>query len=104
VRGSGGATSPGGAGLPHLDLAYFPARSAEPEVDFILSVGDRRIPLEVKYRRRLDELEDTQGLRAFLEKRANNAPFGILVTMTDDVRVRDPRIITVSLPSLLLLR
>jgi predicted AAA+ superfamily ATPase len=92
------------AGLPHLDLAHFPARSAKPEVDFILSVGDRRIPLEVKYRRRLDELEDTQGLRAFLEKRANNAPFGILVGMTDDARVRDPRIITVSLPSLLLLR
>ena len=67
-------------------------------------MGARRIPLEVKYRRRLDELEDTQGLRAFLEKRENNAPFGVLVTMTDDIRVRDPRIITVSLPSLLLLR
>lgn len=92
------------AGLPHLDLAHFPARATEPEVDFILTVGDRRIPLEVKYRRHLDELEDTQGLRAFLEKRANNAPFGVLVAMTDDVRVRDPRIITVSLPSLLLLR
>jgi predicted AAA+ superfamily ATPase len=33
-----------------LDIAHFPERSAEPEVDFILTVGEQRIPLEVKYR------------------------------------------------------
>jgi len=91
-------------GLPHLDLAHFPERSAEPEIDFVLTVGERRIPLEVKYREYIDVHRDTLGLRAFIEKAVYNAPFGILVTMHDDVSVPDPRIVAVSLPSLLLLR
>jgi predicted AAA+ superfamily ATPase len=92
------------AGIPHLDVAHFPERGAEPEVDFILTIGERRIPLEVKYRRRIDPLRDTLGLRAFLDKSVYNAPFGLLVTMDDDVMVNDPRIVCLSLPSLLLLR
>ena len=92
------------ADIPNLDLAHFPARGAEPEVDYILTIGDKRIPLEVKYRRRIDPLTDTLGLRSFLEKAHYNAPFGILVTMLDHVEIRDPRIIPVSLPSLLLMR
>ncbi len=91
-------------GIPHLDLAHFPERGAEPEVDFILTVGEYRIPLEVKYRQHIDPHRDTVGLRAFVEKKVYNAPFGILVTMHDDVNVLDPRIIVVSLPSLLLMR
>ena len=91
-------------GIPHLDIAHFPQRPTEPEVDYILTIGDKRIPLEVKYRRRIDPLRDTEGLRSFLEKVHYNAPFGILVTMLDDVEIRDPRIIAVSLPSLLLMR
>jgi hypothetical protein len=38
------------------------------------------------------------------EKTVYNAPFGVLVTLHDGVKVTDPRIVTVSLPSLLLLR
>jgi len=92
------------SGLPHLDLSHFPERGIEPEVDFVLTIGERRIPLEVKYRRRIDAHRDTLGLRAFLEKSVYNAPFGILVTMHDDVEIRDPRIVSVSLPSFLLMR
>jgi predicted AAA+ superfamily ATPase len=92
------------SGLPHLDLAHFPERTGEPEVDFVLTVGERRIPLEVKYRQRIDPLRDTLGLRSFLEKAHYNAPFGVLVTMHDQVTVSDPRIVTISLPSLLLMR
>jgi hypothetical protein len=44
------------------------------------------------------------ALDSFLEKSVYNAPFGILVTMDDKVTVPDPRIIPVSLPSLLLMR
>jgi predicted AAA+ superfamily ATPase len=91
-------------GVPHLDLAHFPERGIEPEVDFILTVGERRIPLEVKYRHRIDPHRDTLGIRAFLEKTVYNAPFGILVTMHDDVTLADPRIVSISLRSLLLLR
>ena len=92
------------AGIPSLDLAHFPERPTEPEVDFILTIGDRRIPLEVKYRRTIDPHRDTIGLRAFIEKTHYNAPFGILVTMDETARVLDPRIVPVSLRSLLLMR
>lgn len=92
------------SGLPHLDIAHFPERAAEPEVDFVLTIGERRIPLEVKYRTRIDTHRDTVGLRAFLEKTHYNAPFGVLVTMRDDVILPDQRIIPISLPSLLLMR
>ncbi len=89
---------------PHLDVNHFPERGIEPEVDFVLTIGSRRIPLEVKYRRRIDPQEDTRGLRSFVEKTVYNASFGVLVTMLDDVKVPDPRIEVVPLPSLLLMR
>jgi predicted AAA+ superfamily ATPase len=92
------------ASVPNLDVAHFPARGVEPEVDFVLTMGTRRIPVEVKYRKRIDPHEDTRGLRAFLEKAVYNAPFGLLVTLADDVMVPDPRIIPISLSSLLWLR
>ena len=47
---------------------------------------------------------DTLGLRAFLEKSANNAPFGLLVTRDDAPAVADPRILTVGLSALLIVR
>jgi predicted AAA+ superfamily ATPase len=90
--------------IPNLDLAHFPPRANEPEVDFILTVGTHRIPIEVKYRRRIDPHEDTRGLRAFLEKTVYNAPLGLLVTLNDDMLIPDPRIIPISLSSLLWLR
>ncbi len=86
-----------------LQIAHFPERSGEPEVDFVLTVGDRRIPIEVKYQARIDTLRDTEGIRSFIEKRANNAPFGVLVTQTY-ADVGDPRVVSVPLGSLLLLR
>lgn len=90
--------------IPGLDLAHFPERGAEPEIDFILTIGERRIPLEIKYRQTIDPQRDTLGLRAFIEKTVYNAPFGVLVTLHDDVQVLDPRIVTIPLSSLLLMR
>ena len=87
-----------------LDLSWFPERSTEPEVDFVLTVGPYRIPLEVRYRGHIDEHLDTLGLRAFMEKTVNNAPFGVLITLSDDASVADPRIVTLPLSSLLLMR
>ncbi len=87
-----------------LDLAYLPARRDQPEIDFVITVGTRRIPVEVKYQRRIDPLRDTEGLRTFIEKAVNNAPFGLLVTQTDRADEDDPRIIAVPLASLMLLR
>jgi len=90
--------------IPGLDLAWFPERGGEPEVDFIITVGEHRIPLEVKYRRQIDPHRDTLGLRAFIEKTVYNAPFGILITLTDKVQLTDPRIVALPLSSLLLMR
>ncbi len=89
--------------IPGIELAHFPERSAEPEVDFVLTLGDQRIPIEVKYRRRLRH-DDSHGLRAFIEKAAYRAPFGILVTLDEAAGTDDPRIVSMPLSSLLLLR
>lgn len=87
----------------NLDVAHFPERGAEPEVDYVLTIGEQRIPVEIKYRRRIDHA-DTRGLRAFIEKAVYNAPFGVLVTMTDEAATDDPRIVSLPLSSLLLMR
>ncbi|MEI6147943.1 MAG: AAA family ATPase [bacterium] len=92
------------ASIPNLDVAHFPARASEPEVDFIITIGTKRIPVEVKYRKRIDPHEDTRGLRAFLEKSVYNAPLGLLVTLEDGVTVPDPRIVPISLSSFLWMR
>ena len=89
--------------LSGLDVAHFPVRGAEPEVDFVLTIGVQRIPVEVKYRRHIDA-RDLVGLRAFMEKPHYNAPFGILVTLTDEAVSDDPRIVSLPLSTLLLLR
>jgi len=87
-----------------LDIAYLPERKGEPEVDFVFTVGTKRIPLEVKYQFRVDPLRDTEGLRTFIEKTVNNAPFGLLITRDEQVKVDDPRIVEIPLSTLMLLR
>lgn len=87
-----------------LDVAWFPTRKKEPEVDFVITIGEVRIPIEVKYRRSIKEQQDTANLRAFLDKGVYNAPFGILITLTDDVHMSDKRIVALPLSSLLLMR
>jgi predicted AAA+ superfamily ATPase len=86
-----------------LDVAHFPERGAEPEVDFVLTVGEQRIPIEVKFRRHID-FPDTHGLRSFIEKAHYHAPFGILVTQLEEIPIQDPRIVCLPLSSLLFLR
>ena len=90
--------------IPGLNINHFPERSAEPEVDFVLTIGEYRIPLEVKYRQKIDGHGDTVGLRAFLEKSVYNAPFGILVTLQKYTGTLDPRIVAIPLSTLLMLR
>jgi len=92
------------SGIPNLDIAWFPERETEPEVDFVITVGESRIPVEVKYRRYIDPNKDIKGLISFIEKKVYNASFGILITLLDGVKVSDPRIIALPLSSLLLMR
>ena len=69
----------------------------------MLTVGIQRISVEVKYRRHIAP-RDVAGLQAFLDKPHYNAPFGILVTLLDEVVSNDSRIVPLPLSSLLLLR
>jgi predicted AAA+ superfamily ATPase len=86
-----------------LDVAHLPERKGEPEIDFVLTIGTQRIPLEVKYQRKIDPLRDTEGLRTFIEKAENNAYFGLLVTQVP-IEVLDPRIVVLPLSTLMLIR
>ena len=87
-----------------LDLAHLPERKNQPEIDFVLTIGTKRIPMEVKHQRRIDPLRDTEGLRTFIETQTNNAPFGIIVTQTEVDNLPDPRIVAIPLSTLMLLR
>ncbi len=87
-----------------LDLAHYPERGIDREVDFVLTVGAQRVPVEVKYQRRIDPFRDTLGLRSFIEKSVNNAAFGLLITQDYEVTVDDPRIVPVPLSTFMLLR
>jgi predicted AAA+ superfamily ATPase len=89
--------------LSCLDILRSP-NPRQPQVDFVLTIGTRRIPVEVKYQKKIDPLRDTGGLRTFLEKAANNAPFGLLITQTDIDAVVDPRIVALPLATVMLLR
>jgi predicted AAA+ superfamily ATPase len=89
--------------IVNLDVAHFPERGAEPEVDFVATVGEQRIPIEIKYRRRIEH-SDTAGLRSFIEKAHYNAPFGILLTLGDEAASDDPRIVSMPLSTFLMMR
>jgi predicted AAA+ superfamily ATPase len=86
-----------------LGVSHFPERSREPEVDFVLTVGDQRIPVEVKYRSRVED-RDLLGLKAMIAKRSYNAPFGVVVTREEGPGTVDPTIVSIPLSTLLLLR
>ncbi len=85
-------------------MNHRPARGAESEIDFVLSVGTQRIPIEVKYQSRLDPVRDPRGLREFMGKAANQAPFGLLVTRAESALDFGPGIIAMPLATLMLLR
>ena len=65
-------------GIPGIDVSWYPARQGEAEVDFVLTVGTQRIPIEVKYR------HDTpvEGVSQFCGNPHHAAPFGIVVTQS----------------------
>lgn len=89
--------------LPGVQVAHLPARSTEPEVDFVLTVGDARIPVEVKYQTRISLSRDAQNIMSFLARTVNNASFGLLITQAE-WEVADLPIVAVPLKHLLMMR
>lgn len=89
--------------ITHLELSWFPERAREPEVDFVITEGTSRIPIEIKYRSRLDPTRDLAGLTSFLDREHYGAPFGLVITRQEHPPLEDRRIIPVSLRNLLLM-
>ena len=89
--------------IPGVDVAWFPERRNESEVDFVVSVGMQRIPIEIKYRRNLSDKSDCAGVHAFLEKPHYQAPFGIVVTQIREGNLSD-NVIAVPASTFLLLK
>lgn len=71
-------------GIPGVELAWFPERAKEPEVDLVLTIGTSRIPVEVKYRRGTPEKGDLAGVEAFCDKPAYAANLGLVITQTTE--------------------
>lgn len=87
-----------------IPVNYLPTRAGDPEVDFILTAGDHRVPVEIKYQKRIDPARDVVGLQSFMARKVNRAPVGILV-MRDDAELKlPPGIVAVPLKTLLLAR
>ena len=72
-------------------------------LDFVLRIGDQQIPVRVNYRRSIDSVRDTRGIRSFVAEPANRAPFGLLITQEDAPPIGDPRVIAMPLSTFMLL-
>ena len=66
-------------GIPGVNISWLPRRGEEPELDFVLTIGLKRIPVEAKYCR-CRHAGDSAGIRWFCDQAKYNAPFGLLVT------------------------
>jgi len=73
-------------GIPGLDVSWLPERRnkkgevLEPEVDYVLTIGLHRVPIEVKYRRGIPTHQQMKGLASFCGQKKYAAPFGLLIT------------------------
>ena len=63
-----------------LDIAWFPERQKEPEIDYVLTMGLKRLPIEVKYRRDKPNNGDLAGIKSFCSQKKYNAQFGLVIT------------------------
>ena len=79
-------------GIPGVELSWFPERPHEPELDFVLTIGTNRIPVEVKYRRGEIGKAAIAGIEAFCGKTAYSASFGIVITQTAEGPIGDKAI------------
>lgn len=87
-------------GIGGVDVSWFPKRHNEPEVDFVLTIGMQRIPIEIKYCRRKPSRNELEGIKAFCSQSKYNATFGLLVTQ-DLAGVIDDCVIAIPAPTLM---
>jgi predicted AAA+ superfamily ATPase len=63
-----------------LGISFVAPTENEREVDLVMGIGDMHIPIEIKYR---NTPKDIGGIKEFMAKKHNNAPFGIIITKED---------------------
>jgi predicted AAA+ superfamily ATPase len=66
-------------GVPTVEVMWFPERKDEPEIDYVITLGVKRIPIEIKYQKTISS-QDWAAAEAFCSKPHYEAPFGIIVT------------------------
>ena len=64
------------------DISYYREPSGKQEIDFVVRVGSRVVPIEIAYKNQIDK-PHRDSLRAFLETQGKQNSFGILVTKED---------------------
>lgn len=89
-------------GMGGIELAHLPERGKEKEVDFVLTQGAKRVPIEVKYRSRISQ-QDFVGMQQFIAKPENAATFGVLITQGSINFTPPEEIVVLPLASLLML-
>ena len=86
-----------------LDTERVPLPPRELNLDFVFMAGDQQIPVRVNYRRSIDPVGDTRGIKAFVENPAKRAPLDLLITRADGAAIDDPRIVAMPLSTFMLL-
>ena len=81
-------------GSDGLELHHWRTRTGV-EVDFVLSLGERLLPLEAKAASPIAP-KMLRGLDAFLAEHGKNAPFGAVIYSGSEHRLLGPRIIAIS--------
>lgn len=78
-------------GIAGLDVAWLPAREHEqqPEIDYVLTIGLKRVPIEVKYVRGKLSKRHFAPLERFCSNPKYNAAFGLLITQETSGRLTD---------------
>ncbi len=89
------------AGTQGVNASFFPAREQEPEIDVVLSIGMKHLPIEVKYRSQLKPA-DLDGLRSFRSRKHYEADLGLVITQEQSGELEDG-VIAIPARTLLLL-
>ncbi|MGQ9574434.1 MAG: hypothetical protein ACUVUC_03885 [Thermoguttaceae bacterium] len=83
-------------GIPGVEVAWLPPRRQDPEVDFVVTVGLQRIPIEIAYGRAPPKRRDYAGIEQFCRQNKYQGPFGLLLTQRTRGRLSD---FTIALPA-----
>ena len=86
-----------------ISIHHRPQRGSSAEIDYVVSVGDHRVPVEIKYQRNVDLNRDARALRVFIAEPTNRATFGVIITRNDVAAPQNTNIVAVPLSTFLLL-